>query len=135
MCISFDGCVTLESIIIPEEVKAIMGAFNNCINLTSITIPSSVTSIGDYAFSGCSGLTSITIPNSVTYIGEYAFSGCRKLAEITCLNTVVPSIGNSTFYSLPKNGVLKVPSGSDYSSWMDTSKYYLGYYNWTIEYI
>jgi hypothetical protein len=28
-----------------------------------------------------------------------------------------------------------VLTGSDYSSWMHTSKYYLGYHNWSVEYI
>jgi len=26
---------------------------------------------------------------------------------------------------------LEYPSGSDYSSWLSTDEYYLGYYGWT----
>ena len=100
-------------------------------NIVSITIPNSVTSIGNYAFYGCSSLTSITIPNSVTSIRGSAFSNCSKLNEITCLATTAPSIMSPTFKNIKQNGTLRYPSGSDYSSWMSTSSYYLGYYNWT----
>jgi hypothetical protein len=37
------------------------------------------------------------------------------------------------FYYTGNNGVLKVPNVDNYSSWMKTDSYYLGYYNWTIE--
>ena len=101
-------------------------------NIVSITIPNSVTSIGGSAFRKCLKLTSITIPNSVTSIGRYAFSN-SSLNEITCLATTAPSIVNFTFYKVKPNGTLKVPSGSNYSSWMSTGYYYLGSYKWTTE--
>ena len=102
---------------------------------TSIEVEEGTLGIAGYAFSERSGLTSITIPNSVTNIGEGAFKDCQQLKEIICLNSIAPSISSSTFSYVVWNGVLKVPSGSDYSSWMSTASYYLGYYNWTIEYI
>jgi hypothetical protein len=64
-----------------------------------------------------------------------AFNECSNLNEITCLATTAPKIQNSTFSDIKTNGILKVPTGSNYSSWMSTNKTYLGYYNWTIEYI
>lgn len=101
--------------------------------LTSITIPGSVTSIKASAFSWCSSLTSITIPDSVTSIGEGAFSDCSNLNVITCRATTAPSIMSNTFEGIKSNGLLKIPAGSDYSSWMSTGNYYLGKYNWTTE--
>lgn len=151
---SFKACEDLKSIVIPDSVKSIGDeAFFICSGLTSVTIGSGVTSIGRYAFSDCSGLTSVVIPDSVTSIGEYAFlkcaklksvtigSGvttigiwafrsCNKLTSITCYATTAPKLyGYSSVY-LPKNGILKVPNGSDYSSWLSI----LGS-TWTIEYI
>lgn len=109
------------------------GAFRNCSGLTNVTIPNSITNIGDSAFYKCTGLTSIEIPNSVTSIGDYVLSFCTQLNEIISLNPISPKINTKTFYGVIENGVLKIPKGSNYSSWMSTSSYYLGYYNWTIE--
>ena len=130
--LAFGYCSSLTSVIIPNSVTSIeRGAFSDCSGLTSVTLGDSVTSIGDFAFGACVSLTSITIPNSVTEICMQAFIFCTSLTSIICLSTIAPSIENDTFQSIASNGVLHVPSGSDYSSWMSTSKYYLGYYNWT----
>ena len=79
----FEGCESLESVLIPEGVTRIgWAAFKDCESLKSITIPEGVTSIGGWAFMHCSSLGSITIPSSVTSIGDSAFSGCNSLANI-----------------------------------------------------
>ena len=128
---TFYGCTSLVSLYIPNKVTSIGNyTFYGCSKLTSITIPDSVTSIEAYAFRGCSSLASITIPNSVTTIGNYAFYGCTSLSSITCNATVAPTISNTVFHSIKKYGSLYYPKGSDYSSWLSTSSYYLGYYGW-----
>ena len=132
----FINCQSLTSIVIPDSVISIGGsAFQNCKSLTSINIPDSVISIGFQAFSECSGLTSVVIGSGVTTIGDNAFEYSLSLNEITCLAPTAPSITSSTFMDVKQGGILKVPTGSDYSSWMSTSNYYLGSYNWTVEYI
>ena len=128
---AFSNCSSLTSITISNSVTSIGEyTFNGCSSLTSITIPNSITSIGRNAFSYCSSLTSITISNSVTSIGMSAFSYCSNLNEITCLATTAPRIDMFTFENIKSNGLLKIPAGSNYSSWMKTSNYYLGHYNW-----
>ena len=153
--IAFDGCVSLpvennlryadtyligtvdrslSTYTIKEGTKWIgANAFSQCSHLTSITIPNSVTSIGGSAFDYCSSLTSITIPNSVTSIGVLAFGRCYNLNKITCLATTAPSITSDTFTDVANPGELSYPSGSDYSSWMNGKKFYLGYYHWTAQ--
>ena len=126
----FRGCTSLTSVIIPDSVTRISdSAFSGCTRLRSVTIPDSVTSIGNSAFRGCSGLTSVVIPDSVTSIGNNAFRGSR-LNSITCLATTAPILGGDVFAYLLTSGILYVPSGSDYSSWLSELSS-----NWSIEYI
>ena len=126
----------LTSVTIPESVTEIGAhAFDSCHSLTSITIPNSVTSIENGAFEDCDSLTSVTIGNGVTSIGDRAFYECSSLTSITCYAPTAPSIQSNTFYNVLTAGTLYVPTGSDYISWMSTGDYYLGKYNWTIQYI
>ena len=110
---AFEGCSDLTSVTIPNSVTSIgVRAFYDCSGLTSVTIPNSVTSIEDYAFYGCRGLTSVTIPNSVTSIGKSAFFHCSGLTSVRCLSSVPPSIGSSSFSSIPSTCTLTVPCGN-----------------------
>ena len=128
----FYNCSGLKTVVIPDSVTSINSStFYGCTNLSSIVIPDSVTYIDDRAFYYCYRLTSIEIGSGVTSIGSNAFYNCYELAEITCHATTAPSIYSNTFYYVKSNGTLYVPSGSDYSSWMNTNYSYLGYYNWT----
>ena len=123
----------INTIQLPDSIKTIEGlAFGSMTDLTSINIPNSVTYIGAQVFVGCEKLTSINIPDSVTFIGNDAFSGCSGLSELICNANTAPELGGIyVFRNISSKGVLKVPAGSDYSSWMN----YLNEYNWTIEYL
>ena len=138
---AFEGCIGLQSIIIPNSITEIghaafwkcssllsvtipnsvtsikKSAFQDCSGLTSVTIPNSVTSIGGSAFLGCSGLTSVTIPNSLTSIDENAFRGCSGLASVTIPNSVT-SIGPGAFENCHLTSVIipnSVTSIGDYA--------------------
>ena len=135
---AFGYCSGLTSITIPDSVNTIdSNAFYSCSGLTSITIPNSVTSIGGGAFMSCKGLTSVTIGSGVKTIGNSAFYGCSGLTSISSYAVTAPTLGSSgnTFERVKSGGTLYVLAGSDYSSWMKISSYYLGKYNWTVEYI
>ena len=125
---AFSGCESLTEITIPDSVTKIdYIAFRNCENLASVDLGNSVTTINDMAFENCTSLTEITIPNSVTTIGIAAFSYCESLSSITCNGIVAPTIYANAFSSIASNGVLKYPSGSDYSTWLNQ----LSKYGWT----
>ena len=127
----FDSCKKLTSVRLSNSLSAISyNTFERCYSLNSITIPDSVKTIGNYAFQYCSGLTSVTIGSGITSIGTDAFYNCSQLSSITITATVAPSIYNDTFYGVGSYGILSFPEGSDYSTWLQTSKYYLGYYKW-----
>ena len=133
---SFGYCSGLTSITIPNSVTSIESeAFRECTSLDVVYIESDVASIGERVFYSCSSLTSVVISSGVTSIGSEAFSFCSSLNEITCNAITAPTISRYAFRNVKSGGILKVPAGSNYSSWMSTNDYYLGKYNWTIEYI
>ena len=124
---------------IPDSITTINDyAFSGCESLTSVNIPDSVITINDWAFYGCN-ITSVTIGAGVTSIGKNTFGYCKDLGSITCYAPTAPSIQYTTFqavrYLYGVSGTLYVPSESDYSSWMSRDSYYLGSYNWKLQYI
>ena len=108
---AFNGCTTLESIIIPEGVTSIGNkAFQNCSGLTSIMIPESVTEIGDYAFYECAALTSVKLPAGLTSLGAHAFQYCRELLSIN-IPSGITEIKEHTFYDCYKLNNITLPEG------------------------
>ena len=139
---AFDHCIDLTGITVSygntkydsrNDCNCIIEISTNVLiqGCKTSVIPDSVTKIGSCAFINQQYLTSIKIPDSITSIGSQAFYGCTRLSEIICNATTAPTIGgNNTFYDVKRGGTLSYPSGSDYSSWLNTKAYYLGYYGW-----
>ena len=94
---AFEGCRSLQSIILPDSVTAIGECgFVGCESLQSIVLSQSLASIEDWVFNGCKSLQSIVLPNSVTTIGDNAFEGCKSLQSIVLPNSLI-SIGDIAF--------------------------------------
>lgn len=127
---AFQLCTSLQSIDIPNSVTSITEFAFSYTALTSVTIPDSVTKIEAYTFRGCPSLTSITIPSGVTSIDAAAFQNCSGLTSITCYATTAPSLSNYAFDGIASSGTLRVPTGSNYSSWLSALPS-----GWTITYI
>ena len=120
----------VEELVIPDSVTEIKNeTFVGCGSITSVTIGDSVTSIGYFAFQNCINLTSVTIGRNVTNIEGYAFAYCSNLWSITSKARIAPTITYYTFYGIG-SGTLYYPKDSDYSTWLSTNSYYLGYYEW-----
>lgn len=82
-----DGCSSLETIVIPDEVTGIeSGAFNNCTSLKTVGLPTTMEYINSGAFAGCTSLESITLPTGIRVIESNVFSGCTSLKTV-----VIPS--------------------------------------------
>ena len=154
---AFTNCYSLSEIRIPSSVTSIDTAcfakcsgaislifeegcqlntiptsgFMECDSLVTVTIPEGITSINTSAFYGCNNIKTITLPSTLTSIGNSGFSYCNSaLTEIYSYAKTAPSISSSTFRSVKSNGTLHIPTNANYSSWLSTSSYYLGYYSW-----
>ena len=55
------------------------GVFEGCLTLESIVLPEGATTIGANAFASCRNLKRISIPDSITFIEMTAFNGCSSL--------------------------------------------------------
>ena len=78
----FDRCNSLKSIIIPDNVTWIGGAFTGCENLESVVIGNGVETISSCAFADCSKLKNVIFGSNVNFIGNEAFRGCTSLNDI-----------------------------------------------------
>lgn len=69
--------------------------------------------------------------NGSTKLDVVKSGGYEYSKEIVILNPpAIPTISDGTFYQIASYGFLEYPLGLDYSSWLSTERFYLGYYNW-----
>jgi len=94
-----DFCTDIQKIIVNEGITALGNcSFQGCLGLKEINLPESLKRIGEYAL-GFSGITEIYIPENVEYIGEGAFAASDKLQKIEVAD------GNKS-YCIDEYGVL-----------------------------
>lgn len=113
------GCVSLESILIPDGVRRVgASAFEGCASLKSVVFPADFSNIGTNAFKGCTAVVSLTVSGGFvvrdvfreayatiadvriaegsTALCDFAFSGCAGLAELV-MPAELRSIGDYAF--------------------------------------
>jgi hypothetical protein len=88
---------TIISVVVPEGVTEIDGAFNENYYLTSVTLPQSLVIIRGGSFLICSSMSSITIPSKVTTIGNMAFFNCSALTSMRVEAATPPSVERDLF--------------------------------------
>ena len=82
-------------------------------------------------FRNCTSLTEFEVGEWVTDMSSWSmFDGCTNLKTIIAHPSTAPTIRSDTFRGIAEDGTLIYPTGSDYSSWLSTDAYYLGYYGW-----
>jgi len=99
----------IESIVVPDGIVSVEGAFDRCFSIKSVELPSTITNIGYSAFSNCGSLTNIEIPDGVTNIGDYAFTGCSSL-DVT-IPSSVKQIGVHAFSYCKSLTNIEIPLG------------------------
>lgn len=83
--------------IVPSSSLGDYHGFNGCISLQSIRIPNSVTELGSFAFAGCIELSSINLPTDLTFIGHQCFYNCKKITNEINLPKLV-TLSEGAFY-------------------------------------
>lgn len=95
----FNGCSSLEKILIPKTVESTGyygAAFGNCPMLKNVILEEGMTKIAPDLFSYCGSIEKIDIPDSVTEIGSGAFKYCEML-EMVNLSNSITLIDNGAF--------------------------------------
>lgn len=68
------------------------------------------------AFWNYSNMTAVELPSTLNKIDSYGFA-YGALKTITCHAQTAPNLSNLAFLNVPSGGTLRVPNGSDYSTW------------------
>ena len=111
----FENCTSLKSV----DMSACAGLrdlsgrmFQGCVNLETLILPPNVTTIGDHFFGtkslnnhgnpevseGLISLKEIVIPASVTSLGGYAFNGCTSLETVIFAEgSALTNLGSTTY--------------------------------------
>ena len=79
---SFQECSELQSVELPDSVKAIGDDAFGCEKLQSVKLSESLEVLYSGAFIFCSSLKSIVFPKSLNKICSYAFWGCEALGSV-----------------------------------------------------
>ena len=94
---AFNGCVSLETVDLPEGLSKIgSGAFEKCELLTNVILPESLSVLEGYAFYNCKCLKELTIPANINKIGASLFENCTNLKKVVMYEGV-SEIGECAF--------------------------------------
>lgn len=127
---SFNGCSTVEKLIIHNNVKEIKGALfgykeiddyednkdyeKNRPKLKTLIVGDGLEEIGDYAFYNCEDLEEVKFGNNLISIGDSAFYNCKSLSKIDLSNTKIKEIGWSSFEDCTSLNMLELPDTIEY---------------------
>lgn len=78
---AMEGKETLVTVVLPSAPAIEANTFNGCVNLTNVVIPECVNIIGANAFNGCSSLKNLSL-SGITAVGANAFNGCDRMTSI-----------------------------------------------------
>ena len=121
----FNQCKKLQpkQLTLPANLTSIgMRAFSTT-GLTSVKFPEGLKSIDNAAFSQCM-LETVDLPSTITSMNTGAFDW-SVLNTFICRSTTPPAMPDrdeynnkyQPFYKMKESCLLKIPAGSDYSTW------------------
>lgn len=91
----FEGCIALEYVELPRQLKAVPAdCFKDCTALCVAIVKDHVASIGREAFSGCTKLIGMDFPISMVKIEDMAFFNCTNMENVFIPANVTQIDGN-----------------------------------------
>ncbi len=114
----FKNCSSLKEIEVPYGVRDIgESCFDGCTSLEKLIIPETVINIDNYAFRNCASLKEILLPDYSVIYGHETFAGCTSLEELYVPETVYSFAGGGsgvkTFRDCKNLKTLYLPSAGD----------------------
>ena len=138
-CLGYKGNRPTGTLAFDGNTKGIAnGSFNGCIGLASVVIPNNVKAIRSRTFNGCSNLVSLVMGSGMEEIGSYAFAECLSLDSVVSTATLPPVLGENVF--LKTNDTTKISkltvscgdieayASSEWSIWFETIEEECGRY-------
>lgn len=108
---AFSGCVSLETIKLPESLTALgRWVFRRCAQMSLDSLPSSMREIGEGAFEKCSRLSWESLPEGIARIDQGAFCECTNL-RLTKLPSSLTAVYLNTFLFCDELRLTELPSG------------------------
>lgn len=131
---AFDYCKALRTVKLGENVASLGSfCFFECTSLREVTLGNKIASIPYCCFYKCTALSQITLPKSLSSIEENAFSNCTSLFEITIpenVETIEKNafIGCTALYKVTLIDSQKILSLGDNDTFLDCpiSEAYIG---------
>lgn len=121
---SFEGCSTIEKLIIHNNVKEIKGALfgykdiddyednkdyeKNRPKLKTLIVGDGLEIIDNFAFYNCEDLEDVRFGNNLISIGDRAFANCKSLRKVDLSNTKIKEIGYLSFENCTSLNTLKL---------------------------
>ena len=121
---SFEGCSTIEKLIIHNNVKEIKGALfgykdiddyednkdyeKNRPKLKTLIVGDGLEIIDNYAFYNCEDLEDVRFGNNLISIGDSAFANCKSLRKVDLSHTKIKEIGYLSFENCTSLNTLKL---------------------------
>lgn len=97
----FQNCSKLRSIILPDDLTAIISTFMDCPNLEKIVFGSSIESFGTYAMQSCPKLTTVIIPEDAPFTCinlPETFVALGADSALGSIETLILKDGSGTWY-------------------------------------
>ncbi len=105
---TFAGCISLESIEIPDNIISMDYAFSSCENLVSATVGSGVKSM-EFAFAWCYNLETVKLAEGISSDLYSAFRFCEKLSDVNIPSTVT-EIAYGSFFNCDSLTSITIPA-------------------------